>query len=290
MKTILICPSQPNGIAVLADSNPPVTLPILGKSFICYWMHHLASSGFKEVRIVTTDPKELIEEYVEDGSRWGLKVEVFHEVRDLKPAEARQRYRPAYENDWAPDSQDVIEADHLPGLPDHKLFASYESWFHALALWLPHLGRLKPVGLKEIQPGVWVGRRARIATSARLTGPCWLGDNVRIGKNAQIGPMSFVEERSVIEANCVVSNSWVGPDTYVGSLTELKDSLAWGQLLVNWKTGSHTLVPDPFLMASLLKERKGSKKQERESVAPALATSLTRPFGTVISLAQKLQS
>src|SRR5687768_2396451 len=121
MKTILICPNQANGIPVLADSKPAVTLPFLGERFICYWLQHLATEKFKEVRIVTTDPVDQIIEYTGNGSRWGLKVEVFHEVRELNAAEARKRYRPAYETDWLPEPNDVIVADHFPGVQGHKV-------------------------------------------------------------------------------------------------------------------------------------------------------------------------
>src|SRR5690349_5561457 len=129
MKTILICPNQAHGITVLADKRVLPTLPILGEAFICYWMQWLAAEKFQEVRIVTADPAEAIQEYTGDGSRWGLKTEIFHEVRDLNRDEARKRYRPTDETGWAPEPLDVIEANSLPGLPEHKLFASYREWF-----------------------------------------------------------------------------------------------------------------------------------------------------------------
>src|SRR5580765_4584501 len=195
MKTILICPNQASGLTVLADLKPLPTLPVLGEAFICYWMHHLAAEKFKEVRIVTSDPVESIAEYVGDGSRWGLKVEIFHEVRDLKPEEARKRYKPNYESDWAPDPLDVIEANHLPGLSEVALFNSYESWFQALPRWLPFIGRHKRIGMRELEPGVWAGRRTKISRAAKLIGPCWIGDHVQIGKNAVIGPNSFLEDQ-----------------------------------------------------------------------------------------------
>ncbi|HEV8543504.1 MAG TPA: hypothetical protein VGR78_13995 [Verrucomicrobiae bacterium] len=290
MKTILICPNQANGIPVLADSKPLALLPLLGETFIATWMHHLACRNFREVRLIAGDGQEQIEQEVGDGSRWGLKIEVFHEVRDITPAEARKRYRPAYESDWAPEPLDVIEADHLPDLPDSQLFSSYAKWFESLSLWLPRAAEGKRIGFRHIQPGIWAGRRTRIASSAQLIGPCWLGDNVRIGKNSIVGPNAFLEDGVVVDAACAVANSWLGPDTFLGTLTELKDSLAVGNLLINWKTASHTFVTDQFLMTSLAESVKRRDKQHKKEPAPRVQSALSRPFETVISLAQKLQS
>jgi carbonic anhydrase/acetyltransferase-like protein (isoleucine patch superfamily) len=237
---------------------------------------------------VASDPVDAITEQTGDGSRWGLKVEVFHEVRDLTAEEARKRYKPHYEKDWAPEPLDVIEANHLPGLPDEKLFSSYESWFRALLAWLPFITRSKRIGMRELLPGVWVGRRTKISRQAKLCGPCWIGDHVQIGKDALIGPNSLLEDQVVVDMGATIQNSWVGPETFLGALSELRDSLAWGNLLINWKTGSHTEVPDRFLLSSLT-ERKD--REEASAGEPAVAQPpLARRFGSVISLAQKLQS
>lgn len=287
MKTILICPNQANGIPVLADSKPAVTLPFLGERFICYWLHHLATERYKEVRIITTDPAHSIEQWTGTGSRWGLKIEIFHEVRELTPAEARKRYRPSYEAEWPSEPNDVIVADHFPGVPGHKIFESYANWFKGMSLWLPQMSASRRVGLREVEPGVWVGRRTKIGRKAKLLAPCWVGENVRIGNDAVIGPMAFLEDQVVVEERSMIVNSWVGPETLVGTLTELKDSLAWGTLLVNWKNGSHTHVADPFLLASLADSNGTSSG--KSSLAKAVQKPLARPFEAVAALAQKLQ-
>jgi NDP-sugar pyrophosphorylase family protein len=287
MKTILICPNQASGMPALADSKPLVTLPFLGERFINYWLQHLAAEKFKEVRIITTDPVNSIEPFTGSGSRWGLKIELFHEVRELTPAEARKRYRPAYESDWLPEPNDVIVADHFPGVNGHKVFENYAQWFKGLSLWLPQLTASRRVGLREIEPGVWVGRRTKISSGAKLLAPCWIGDNVRIGSDVVVGPMAFLEDQVVVDARSLIVNSWIGPETFVGTLTELKDSLAWGTLLINWKTGSHTQVTDPFLLASL---SEGKREKSRTSkLVTAVRKPLARPFEAVAALAQKLQ-
>jgi hypothetical protein len=288
MKTLLICPNQANGIPVLADSRPTAGLPFLGESFLCYWLEQLASRGVTEVRLVTSDEVDFVEKALGNGTRWGINLEIFHEVRELDAAEARKRYRPAYETDWLPE--DVIEADHLPGLPEHKLFSNYSNWFKGLSLWLPFVCQSKRIGLREIQPGVWVGHRTRVGANVKFQAPCWLGDHVRIAKDAVIGPFAFLEERVVVDQAAEIANSWVGPDTFVGALTQLKESLGWGSLLINWSNGSYTQVPDPFLMSSLVPEPGRESSSKRDKRAHGMATSpLVRPLESVISLVQKIQ-
>jgi len=288
MKTILICPNQAHGLTVLADIKPIPILPILGEAFICYWMQHLATEKFKEVRIVTSDPAESIIEYVGDGARWGLKIEVFHEVRDLNLDEARKRYKPAGEKDWAPEPLDVTEANHLPGLGQLKPFTSYGDWFQALSQWLPFITRSQRIGMREVSPGAWVGRRTKISPQAKLVGPCWIGDHVQIGKDAVIGPNSFLEDQVVVDAGASIKDSWMGPETFLGTLAELKDSLAWGNTLINWKSGSHTLVPDPFLLSSLSDRKERDEVPVRRS-AEFAQPGLARRIGSVISFAKNLQ-
>jgi hypothetical protein len=250
-------------------------------------LHHLATEKFKEVRIITTDPVDQIRDHIGNGSRWGLKVELFHEVRELTPAEARKRYRPNDDADWMAEPNDVFVADHFPGVPGHKLFESYSQWFKALGLWLPQLSSVRRAGVKEIAPGIWAGRRTKIAKSAKLVAPCWIGESVSIGPDTVIGPMAFLEDQVVVEARSVIANSWVGPETFLGTLTELKDSLAWGTLLINWKNGSHTQITDPFLLASLSNPKDG--KSGKSSFAKVVQRPFSRPFEAVAALAQKLQ-
>lgn len=262
-------------------------MPVFGEPFLCHWMRELAARGVDEARVVTSDAPEPLAEALGNGSRWGLRVEVRPEVRELSAAEARQRHRGAGEEGWPEPPLDVIEADHLPGLPEHKLFADYRSFAQGLGLWLPRLAESKRIGLREIEPGVWMGRRTHLAAGAVLKAPCWIGNHVRIGRDAVVGPNSFVEDGVVLDRNSEVAGSWVGPGTFVGVLTQVKDSLAWGSVLASWRTGSHTVVPDRFLLSSL---SEGPRHElAPRSKARLVSAGMTRPFAPVVSLAQKLQ-
>lgn len=290
MKVILICPNQSGGVPALSDLLPANALgltPFLGEPFLGHWMSHLATQGVQEVRLVTGEDPEMFHEVLGSGSRWGLKIDVRHEVRELTAADARSRHRLPDEDGWPEPPLDVIEADHLPGLPEHKVFASYGALVEALGLWLPRLAASKRLGMREREPGVWIGQRTHLAAGVVLKAPCWIGNHVRVGRDAVVGPNSFLEDRVVLEKNSEVSGSWVAPETFVGVLTQVKDSLAWGSTLISWRSGSHTVVRDSFLMSSLSDGARKEPASNKQS-APA-TTKLVRPFAPIITLAQKLQ-
>jgi hypothetical protein len=181
--------------------------------------------------------------------------------------------------------------DRFPGLPNLPLFDSYGSWMTAVQAWLPHSATRHRVGVREIQPGVWVGLRSRISESARLQAPCWIGDYVWVGAGTKVGPYAVLENRVVVEAGVEIANSLIGAGTLVGELTDVKDSLADGSTLVNWRTGSRTTVPDAFLMCSL------ARRQRRPKVGnlfgrllAGLLMLVTAPIAALVVLTAKFRN
>jgi len=281
MNAILICPADREAVATLEEIAPLATLPLLGCSVTEYWLEHLAKRGAKEVLVLATDRPEQVRALVGNGARWGLRVEVLPEMRELTPAEALAKYEHILEDPFKPEA--VMLMDHLPELPDRLLFNSYADWFAALAMLLwrgsPHCR----IGLREIQPGVWAGMHTHIAPTARLQAPCWIGENVRIGPDAVIGPMAIIEDKVWVEAGSEISGSFVGPETFIGERLELKNSLTWGNNLINWKTNSCLRVSDLFWLCTLGR-RRGERRRTPNIFARAAAMAvlaLTAPFGLI---------
>ncbi len=249
MTGIFICPGERPAVAFLAHSCPLVNLRILGESVLGYWLEHAACLGWKEIKILTTDRPEQVRAMVGTGARWGLKLEVIPEMREPTVAQAIEQY--GIRGGCAGLPHNVILADHLPGLPQFRLFSSYAVWFQGALAWIPHVIKRQRLGLREVQPGVWVGLRTQIDPTAILKGPCWVGESVTIGAEAVIGPNAILEDRVVVERSAEVVHSAVGPETFVGELTKLENSIAWGSMLLNWQSGSCTTVPDAFLLSPL---------------------------------------
>jgi NDP-sugar pyrophosphorylase family protein len=255
-KALLICPSERPAVTELSRLSPLAAMPLLGQSLLEYWLTHLALAGFKEVHILADDRPELISKIAGTGARWGLKVEVTAEVRELTVAQAQIKYAAELPAS-APASITVLE--HFPGEPDCPLFTSYSNFFAGLARWMPKAKTIDRVGVTEVQPGIWIGRHAHVSPQAQLHAPCWIGRNAIVGANCVIGPMAVLEDRAFVEGGAEIVNSIVGPDTFVGKLAALRRSLALGNTLVNWQTNSVAQITDAFLMCGLRRQPTSEK-------------------------------
>ena len=292
MKAILICPAERPAVAALSEAGPLASLPALGKPLIAYWIEQLAALEIvKDIRILAADRPELVRAALGSGSRWGLRIEVVPEQRELTPAEAREKYHVNPSDGWVAAPHDINVVEHFPGLPEQPLFTSYADWIAAVRDWIPLTDKTNRVGVREIQPGVFAGLRTRIAPDAKLIAPCWLGDYVFIGPHSIIGPSAVLENRVVVESASEISNSQVGPETFVGALTEVKDSFASGNLLVNWRNNSRTTVPDDFIMCSLGKRRQYPKASGIFGrVLAAFLMLVTLPVAALVVLFAKLRN
>lgn len=242
MKSFLLsCPATRPGFEILAKSHPLALCPVLGRPLLDLVLADLAMRGFNSGIVITPRSAPLPASFLLGGKPWGLQLEVRTVRSELKP-EALTAVQPEAE---------VFTLECLPG-GRTPLWRKPADFFAALAAEMPRAA-LDRVGMAEVKPGVFVHRRARIAPDAHLTGPCWIGDGVSIGAGAEIGCGAIIEERCLIDEHATVSESVIGPDTYVGQLTEIRTSFAWGNQLLNWRTGSQVEVTDRFLLASLAK-------------------------------------
>jgi carbonic anhydrase/acetyltransferase-like protein (isoleucine patch superfamily) len=255
-----------------------------------YWLERLVTLGAREVYILATDRPEQVRALVGKGARWGLRVQVFPEARELTPAEALAKYAESDHENWLPAPDNARTMDHLPGLPEAPLFTSYAGWFDAVTKWLPQAATADRIGVREIKPGVWVGLHTRIAPDAELRAPCWLGENVRISSGAVVGPLAILENDTFVEFGTEISHSVIGPETFVGKFTEIRHSLARGSLLTSWKLDSCTRVPDSFLLSSLGRNRSGTVPVGLFSrVIALLVMLLTSPLALMAILGAKFR-
>jgi NDP-sugar pyrophosphorylase family protein len=250
MQKILICPGERAAMGFLSQSVPLVTLPILGADLLTYWVECLAMNGIKEVIVFATDRPDLVRSSVGDGARWGMRIDVRTELNELTAAEASAKVANERQHPIDP-LKDVFTIDHLPGFEQIPMLRSYRDWFAGVLAWMPWPAKLNRIGLREVKPGIWCARRVHVSSTAKLEAPCWLGESVQIGPEAVIGPDAVLEEGVVIDAASEIRASAIGPDTFIGSLARIESSIAWGNTLIDWRTGSCTQVPDAFLMCAL---------------------------------------
>ena len=280
MKALLICPGERDPLAALAEPAPLSNIPMFGKSLVEHWIEHSITLGAKEIHVLACDRPQVVAALIGTGARWGAQVTVHSEIRELTPAEARKKYRPAGEL-WLTEPHDVVFMDHLPAHPQISLLTNYADWFMAVLAMLPSAATPDRIGLREIKPGVWIGLHTQIAPDAELRAPCWIGEHVRIGGDTIIGPMAVIENASFIEPGAEIAHSYVGPETLVGKCTEIHHSLAWGGTLIDWKSNSHVKVADAFLLCSLARPHETDAAHQRAGrISAALAALLPHPrFG-----------
>ena len=63
------------------------------------------------------------------------------------------------------------------------------------------------------------------------------------------------EDGAFIEPGAAIARSLIGKDTFVGQFANIEQSLALGDTLVQLESGSHTRVPDRFLLCALRQTR-----------------------------------
>jgi NDP-sugar pyrophosphorylase family protein len=248
MKSLLICPSERSNVKLLAERLPLANLGLLGQSLLEYWLSNLAGTGVRQVAILAHDRPEYVEALVGNGARWGLTARVVTESRELTPAQALLKYEG--ELNATPLPNGIVTLDHFPGQAEN-LFNSYSDLFSGVMGWMPRALTADRVGYRESQPGIWTGLHAHISPEAKLRGPCWIGNRSFIGAGAVVGPHAVIEDGCFIEPAAEVVDSVVGVDTFVGRYTEIKDSIACGNTLANWRTNSVAVVPDAFVLCAL---------------------------------------
>jgi hypothetical protein len=247
MRAVVICPADRGAVAALAEKRPLALVPFLGTPVLGHTLSFLASAGAKEVTILAADRPDEVRRYVSGGEAWGVKIEVAAERAEVAAAAVRGRRSDAGSAGWLAEPHDVWVLDRLPQFPAGSLWHSYGQWHRALLDAMPQFGAAR-VGMRQYAPGIWVGLRAKVSAAAHLEAPCWIGARAWVGPGATVGPGTVLEDGVFVDAGARVTGSVVGPGTYVGSMTEVRESVAWGGLLVNLATGSKVTVTDAFLL------------------------------------------
>ncbi len=92
--------------------------------------------------------------------------------------------------------------------------------------------KIRPDGV-ESMPGVWIARGAKLAPSARLLAPCYVGANTKIAHGALITGNASIEQQSHIDCGTFVSDSTVLPGTHVGPGLHVYQSIVAGTQLLH---------------------------------------------------------
>jgi mannose-1-phosphate guanylyltransferase/phosphomannomutase len=111
--------------------------------------------------------------------------------------------------------------------------------------------RVEPIG-QELMPGVWTEGPVEIDESARITGPVFLGEGVKIGPHTQIVGPTVLRDYVSVDVGAVIDSSIVWRNSYVGERAELHGALVGRQCALKSRVvleegsviGDHSVVND----------------------------------------------
>lgn len=282
MDVFIICPDYRKCAGFARRIRPLALWPVLGRTLLDLWLEHLAAAGVKNATLLAADRPHEIRHAVDKGGRWGLSVTVLSVKHEPSVEETRLRFTGKDSGERSPN---IITLDTLPSMPHKPLWESSAALFDIM---LGNLRSTPPesyLTMREIAPEVHVSTRARIAATAKIEGPVWIGPQVIVADNAQILAGTVIEEAAYIDRHAIVSESWVGPSTYVGALTNVQNSFAWGSGLENWSKGTFLEVTDDFLLTNLAHKPFGGVRSGWISRMTALLLMLvTAPLALLYAL------
>lgn len=104
---------------------------------------------------------------------------------------------------------------------------------------------------RQREPGVWMARGAKIASSVVLRAPCYVGEDSWIGANCTIGPYAVIAPGCVIESRTSITSSVIGEQTFLGPELEVADSSVMHNRIHNVRLGVELVVPEAHIASAL---------------------------------------
>jgi carbonic anhydrase/acetyltransferase-like protein (isoleucine patch superfamily) len=85
----------------------------------------------------------------------------------------------------------------------------------------------------EVQPGVWIGEGARVHSTVRVLGPCFLGAKTRVKAGGVMAPGTAVERECEIDCGTVIEGACILPRTYVAPGLRISNAVVQGSRFIH---------------------------------------------------------
>jgi mannose-1-phosphate guanylyltransferase/phosphomannomutase len=112
-----------------------------------------------------------------------------------------------------------------------------------------------PISGNRIDEHIWVGGESVISPEAVLSGPCWLGNNVRIQDGARIGPYAVIGDNCEVESHAVVHRSIVQRNSFIGEAADLRNCLVATRNIIE----AHSELGDDAVVGGGCHLRRGAR-------------------------------
>jgi NDP-sugar pyrophosphorylase family protein len=293
MKTLIVIREKDYQWArVVFPDLHPLLLTICNKPYVEFLIDFSVLSGSREIRLVSDGSLGDVEEYCENGSRWGVQTSYasIQSSDDLQTVIEKNRRFCADErclvingmvfinyekqNDYkslfaAMPAGELLscscgsliltgipaDPDGIP-LPIPFTLTSIDSvrLYYRLGIDI-----LNDAASPYVLPGYnneelcHIGRNVIIGKSAEIVKPVIIGDNVQIQSGSVVGPGAVIGSNVIIDRNSTVIRSVVLDHTYIGEQLEVEDKIAAGNMLIEPESGASLAIEDPHLLTGIKK-------------------------------------
>ncbi len=107
---------------------------------------------------------------------------------------------------------------------------------------------LRPCG-RELRPGVWVGKGARIHRQARIVAPAFIGAGCKVRDASVVTRGSSLEFHSEVDCATMIDNSSVLPYTRIGAGLEVERSVVGFEQVHSLHRDATVKIEDPQMIA-----------------------------------------
>ncbi len=299
MKTLIIVKEKDyDWLRPIFPGIHPLLVPICNKPFIEFLIDFAILAGSDALRLVSDGPLSDVEEYCDNGIRWGIPISYgsFLSSDDMELImEKNHRYcsgerilsmngflfikydkQHAYRELFAARPEGEILSCSKGSLSLTGTSGETTSCDETLPLSLLELDSLdvyyrlsmEILSFSEspyvipgysIEPYCHIGRNVVISKSAEIIKPVIIGNNVQIMAGSIIGPEAVIGSNVIIDRESTVKRSIVFENTYIGEHLEVQNRIAAGNILIEPESGISITMDDPHLLTGI----KSSRSTER---------------------------
>lgn len=268
----------------------PLLLPLCNKPFAEFLIDFAILAGSTEIRLLSDGPLGQVEDYCENGSRWGVQLSYANLQAEDSLQNLLDKNRKFCGNDrvmiingfnfisydkqqgcseiinllpagtcaTCPGGTITISGDpetpagNLPPLPLTLISLDGMESYYRLSMETLETGAARYVlpGYGN-EPGCAIGRNVMISKSAEIIKPVSIGNNVQILAGAVIGPNAIIGSNVIIDRESKVKGGVILDNTYIGEHLEINGRIASGNTLVDPGSGVSIAMEDPHLLTGI---------------------------------------
>jgi NDP-sugar pyrophosphorylase family protein len=291
MKTLFVIREQDYAWTQPAfPSMHPLLLPFCNKPFAEFLIDFAILAGSTEIRLVSDGALGEVEDYCENGSRWGVQISyanmqsedtlqtLFDKNRRFCGNERimiisgfcfiRYDKQHSYANLMSSMPEGVClsctggsitltgnpeaPAENGPEIPLSLLPVGDIASYYRLSMEALETGSSRYVlpGYGS-EPGCAIGRNVVISKTTEIRRPVSIGNNVQLLSGTVIGPSAIIGSNVIVDSESTITSAVILDNTYIGEHLEINGRIASANMLIDPVSGASIALEDPHLMTGI---------------------------------------